>query len=159
MADIFLVQDEIVSKIAGKIAGGYGIIENTEAKSAARKSPAEIEAHDLVLRARSMMQWDWTGENFRTARTLLYQAIALDPLNARARRELAWFAVIGWIFQLDTIPVPPDEITAQAAKAVMLDPVDARSRMVAASAYFFTKRLDLFQQEADQALALAPNDA
>jgi hypothetical protein len=31
--------------------------------------------------------------------------------------------------------------------------------MVAASAYFFTKQLDQFQREADQALALAPYDA
>ena len=31
--------------------------------------------------------------------------------------------------------------------------------MVAASAYFFTKQLDLFAREADQALALAPYDA
>ena len=31
--------------------------------------------------------------------------------------------------------------------------------MVAASAYFFTKQLDLFAHEADQALALAPYDA
>ncbi len=31
--------------------------------------------------------------------------------------------------------------------------------MVAASAYFFTKQLDQFKREADQALALAPYDA
>ena len=31
--------------------------------------------------------------------------------------------------------------------------------MVAASAYFFNKQLDLFEQEAEQAMALAPYDA
>ena len=48
---------------------------------------------------------------------------------------------------------------AQATKAVQLDPADARARMVAASAYFFTKQLDLFEHEAEQAMALAPYDA
>ena len=67
--------------------------------------------------------------------------------------------MIGWIFRLDETPVPPAEITTQATKAVELDPADARARMVAASAYFFTKQLDLFAQEADQALTLAPYDA
>ena len=159
LADLFLVQDEIVNQIVAKIAGSYGAIERSEAKSAARKSPEQIQAYDLVLRARESMQFDWTAETFRVARQRLNQAIVLDPSNAQARRELAWLAVIGWIFRLDETPVPPDEITSQATKAVELDPADARARMVAASAYFFTKRLDLFAHEADQALALAPYDA
>ncbi len=101
MVDVFLVQDEIVSQIAAKVAGAYGAIESTEAKSAASKSAREIEAYDRVLRARGVMTaWDWTSDNFRSARTMLDQAFALDPSSARARRELAWFSVLGWI----TIP-------------------------------------------------------
>ncbi len=159
LADLFLVQDEIVNAIVGKIAGGYGVIQQAETKSTMRKSPAEIQAYDLILRAREVMAWNWTGENFAHARELLNQAIALDPSNARARRELAWFSILGWVFRLDSTPVPPDEITTQATKAVQLDGADARARMVSASAYFFTKQLGLFSQEADQALALAPYDA
>ena len=37
LADVFLVQDEIVSKIVAKVASGYGVIESSEAKSAARR--------------------------------------------------------------------------------------------------------------------------
>ncbi len=159
MADVFLVQDEIVNEIVGKIAGSYGAIERNEAKAAARKSPNEIRAYDLVLQARETMQWDWTSETFAKARGLLNEAVVLDPSNAQARRELAWFAILGWVFRLDETPMPPAEIVAQAAKAVELDSADARARMVAASAYFFTKQLDLFASEADQALALAPYDA
>jgi TolB-like protein len=159
LADVFLVQDEIVNQIVAKIAGSYGAIEHNEAKAAARKSPNEIQAYDLVLRARDAMQWDWTSETFGAARSMLNQAVTLDPTNAQARRELAWLAVLGWVFRLDETPVSPDEITAQATKAVELDSADARARMVAASAYFFTKQLDLFAHEADQALALAPYDA
>ena len=54
MADVFLVQDEIVNQIVAKIAGAYGAIERNEAKSAARKSPEQIQAYDLVLRARDV---------------------------------------------------------------------------------------------------------
>jgi adenylate cyclase len=156
MADIFLVQDEIVSQIVGKIAGGYGVIESTEART--RKSPKQVQAYDLVLRAHDVM-WEFSQENFRAAREFLRQAITLDPESARARRELANLAVIGWVFRFDKTPEPPQEITAQATKAVQLDPADARARMVAASAYFFNKQLDLFEREAEQAMALAPYDA
>ena len=51
MADIFIVQDEIVGRIVAKIAGGFGAIENTEAESASRKNPEQVQAYDLVLRA------------------------------------------------------------------------------------------------------------
>lgn len=159
LADVFLVQDEIVSQIVGKIAGSYGAIERAEVSQAVRKNPEQVQSYDLVLRARNAIQFDWTRETFANAEDLLRQAISLDPSNARARRELAWFGVMGWIFQLDDPPIAQDEIVAQAAKAVQLDPQDARARMVAASAYFFTKQLDQFRRETDQALALAPYDA
>ncbi|MGE0022441.1 MAG: hypothetical protein AB7S70_02290 [Hyphomicrobium sp.] len=159
LADVLLVQDEIVTEIAGKVAGGYGVIESSEAKEAARKSPAEVEAYDLVLRARDIMRWDWTADNFRRSRETLNQAIALDPANAAARRELAWFAIIGWVFRFEEKPLPLLDIRAEAAKAVQIDPADARGHMVAASAYFFARELDLFRHESEQALALAPYDA
>jgi TolB-like protein/tetratricopeptide (TPR) repeat protein len=158
MADVFLVQDEIVSQIVGKIAGGYGVIEKNEANSAARKSPEEIRAYDLVLRARDVM-WEWKREYIHSARTMLLEAIALDPTNARARRELAWLTLVSWVFRYDDAPVNPDEIVSGANKAVQLDPADARARMVAASAFFFTGQLDRFNHEAEQAMELAPNDA
>ena len=159
LADVFLVQDEIVSKIVAKIASGYGVIESSEAKSAARKNPEQIQAYDLVLRARDVMQSDWNRENFRSAKEFLRKAIALDPANARAIREAAWIATIGRAFRLDETPPPPEEIIAQANKAVQLDPGDARARMVAASAYFYNGQLDLFEQEAQAAMALDPYDA
>jgi TolB-like protein len=158
MADIFLVQDEIVSQIVSKIAGGYGVIEINEARSATQKTPQEIQAYDLVLRAHEVMMWEWNRANFRSAKEMLLKAIALDPSNARARRELAYLDVIGWVFRFDDTPVSPQEIIAQATKAVQLDPADARARMVAATAYFFNKQLDLFEREAQQAIELAPYD-
>src|SRR5262245_63467214 len=158
MADIFIVQDEIEGRIVAKIAGGFGAIENTEAESASRKNPEQIQAYDLVLRAHAEM-WLWTHESFRSARELLNQAIAIDPENARARREIAWLAVVGLINRLEQTPVPPKDIVAQASKAVLLDPSDGRAHMVAAAAYYFNKQLDLFEHEAQLAMALAPYDA
>ena len=158
MADVFLVQDEIVGQIVAKIAGGYRCHREHRGQVSTRKSPEQIQAYDLVLRAHAAM-WLWTHESFRAARELLSQAIAIDPENARARREIAWLAVVGLISRLDKTPVPPKEIVAQASKAVQLDPSDGRAHMVAAAAYYFNKQLDLFEHEAQQAIALAPYDA
>ena len=145
MADVFLVQDEIVGQIVAKIAGGYGVIQNTEAKSATRKSPEQVQAYDLVLRAHDVMS-KWSQESFRAAREFLRQAIAIDPENARAHREFAWLAVLGLISGVHKTPMPPQEIVAQATKAVQLDPADGRAHMVAATAYFFSKQLEFSLQ-------------
>jgi TolB-like protein/class 3 adenylate cyclase len=160
MTDIeFLVQDKIVGRIVAMIAGGYGVIEATEVRSARRKSPEQVSAYDLFQRAHAHLQWDWTPENFGAARAALKEAIAKDPSDPKARREWAWFSVLGWVFGVDDPPVPQKEIVAQAIKAVQLDPADAGAHKVAAFAYFFTKQLDLFEYEAQQAMTLAPYDA
>ena len=59
MTDIdFLVQDKIVGRIVAKIAGGYGVIEATEVRSARRKSPEQVSAYDLFQRAHAILQWE-----------------------------------------------------------------------------------------------------
>ena len=97
------------------------------------------------------MMWEWNREPF-ARQDMLLQAIALDPVNARARRELAYLAVIGWVFRFDETPVPPQGIAALASKAVQLDPGDARAHG-GRNRYFFNKQLDLFEREAQQAMA------
>jgi adenylate cyclase len=158
MAKRSLVDDEIACQIAAKIAGGYGVIESTEVKSAKRKSSAELQADELVAKARGMMQWEWTEDNFVVARKLLHQALKLDPNSGPARREMAWYDLMGAVFSIDAQPVSLEKITADALDAVKLEPDDGRARMVAASAYFFAKQLKLFDYEATQAIKDAPCD-
>jgi adenylate cyclase len=158
MADIFLIQDQIVGRIVAKITGGYGVIEVAESKSAKLKNSGEIEAYDLVLRAQDAMRPEWSRQTFKTAKDYLKQAISLDPANSRALRELAYLSALGWVFRFDAKPVLPEKIIAQAVKSVQLDPDDARARMVAAASYFWTNQMDLFDRESQQALRLAPFD-
>lgn len=159
MSDVLLVQDEIVGEIVAKLAGQYGVIDMAEAKLARLKSANQIEAYDLVLRAQDALRPEWNRAAFAKAKALLARAVSIDPTNARAHRELSFLAAIGWVFHLDPDPMRPHIVTALAVKATKLDPSDARAHLVAASAYFWTNQLDLFESEASQALALAPYDA
>jgi tetratricopeptide (TPR) repeat protein len=65
----------------------------------------------------------------------------------------------GWIFRLGSEQIPLSEIQSSAIRSVALDPGDAKAHQTAAFAYFFDKKLDLFEKEASVALELAPNDA
>ena len=67
MADVFLVQDEIVGQIVAKIAGGYGVIENTEARSARARARSKCRRTTSSC-ARTPSSGLWTHESFRSAR-------------------------------------------------------------------------------------------
>ena len=73
--DIFSVQDEITRRIAGTMAVRLSALE---AARAAAKPPDNLEAYDLILRARSLYA--------RGTRTALSQA---RPLFERARARTA----------------------------------------------------------------------
>jgi adenylate cyclase len=158
MVDIFLVQDEIVGKIYADVAGSYGAIERTERESASRRSPEEIQVYDLILQEHERLQWRWNRENFTVANEKLLEALAIDPDNARAHREQAYLNVFGGVFGYLDSPLPLDQMTKQASKAVEHDPADPRAHMVAAIAYFFSKQPERFESEVRQAFALAPDD-
>ena len=159
LADVFLVQDEIVSQIVAKISGNYGVIEIAESQVGRRaKGPDEIQAYDLVLRAQDVMRPEWSRETFGAAKEMLRRAIALDPSNARARRELAYLAVIGWVFRFDETPVPPQEILSRQPRPFNSTPPTRAPGWWRHPYTSWTNQLDLFEREAEQAMALAPYD-
>jgi adenylate cyclase len=155
MSDIFATQDEIASKIAATIAGGYGVVERAGTRAAARKPPSELQAYDYVLRSYAT---EWSPAGYKEAKSYLEKAIALDPNYPRARAEYAWFILLGWIIRFDDNPRPPSELKVNAIKAVTLDPADPNTHRVAAWGYFFDHQLDRFDREASTAMIMVPND-
>jgi hypothetical protein len=80
-----------------------------------------------VLRANDVMRPALSRETFGIAKEILQQAIALDPANSRAYRELAYIAEIGRVLRFDTVSLSIQDIIAPAVNAVQLDPLDARA--------------------------------
>jgi adenylate cyclase len=160
-ADIFVLQDEVTQKIVATLAGGHGgLVQNAEVRRADRKKPEEMQAYELVLRARvggtaGGYSHDW----YNNGKAMLERAIAIDPNYARAREEYAWLRLIGWIFRFDTSPTPPREVWENATKAVGLDPNDAYAHRTAAYGYYYRRQFDSFGREAIAAMELAPYNA
>ena len=93
LKDIFAVQDEITAAIATRLVAQ---IRNQDLMAAQRKSPAHLDAYDLVLQARAA--GGRNAEGNAKARTLFERAIALDPNYADAYAGLASTYVNGSIF-------------------------------------------------------------
>jgi TolB-like protein/tetratricopeptide (TPR) repeat protein len=158
MQDIFAVQDEITARIVGALAGGFGAAMLVDwRRLSGLKRPTDLTAYELVLKANAAFSFN--AETYAEAKRYLEEAIAIDPGYARARHDLAWLMLRGWIFRLEKRPHVPDEIRRNAVESVRLDPSDALAHRTAAYGYFFEKQLDLFEREVRIALELAPFNA
>ena len=158
LKDIFVVQEEISSKIAGAISGGFGgSIQRTAREAAFSKSPDQLLAYDYLLRGTLTNEW-WNKEGYRQAKAQLQKALELDPRYAAARQQYAWLMLMGWVFRLEPAPAPPEEVKQNAIRAVELDPADPLAHRTAAFGYYFDKQMELFEREATIALNLAPNN-
>ena len=83
LADVFAVQDEITEAIVAAIEPQLYAAENFRAR---RKTPDNMDAWDLVMRALSHY-WRVTRQDNLVAQALLEKAIAIDPeLRPGARR-------------------------------------------------------------------------
>src|SRR5262249_24538685 len=100
LADVFAVQDEITEAIVAAIEPQLYAAENFRAQ---RKSPENMDAWDLVMRALSHY-WRVTRQDNVVAQALLEKAIAIDPNYGQALGVLlpaihsapTW---VGWTWQ------------------------------------------------------------
>lgn len=91
LADIFLVQDEVVGKIVSALAGAL-----PSARSLPKRRATNLEAYELFVHGRSLASLSF--EDTRAARPLLEKAIELDPGFAAAYAWLAMSHIIGWTY-------------------------------------------------------------
>ncbi len=87
LADVFALQDEVVSKILRALANVLPVSTVPAAPTLTRRRATSIEAYDFLVRGRALLMHSPTGN--RLARTLLAQALDLDPGLGEAHACLA----------------------------------------------------------------------
>ena len=154
MEDIFAVQDEVTRTIAAQL----GVkVQGAALQRAMKKSPAELNAYDNVLRARHYTT-SLSAEVHAEARELLEAAVEEAPDYAEAHALLANVYLAEHRFGANPRPGSIDRALAMAQRATELDPQNAYARCWLAIVHFFRHENDKFLAEADRALALNPND-
>jgi len=155
--DLFLLQDQIASRVVSTIAPQ---VREAELRRALRKRPDSMEAYDYVLRALAQI-YRLNPDDFGEARTWLEKAITLDPGYATPYALLAiWHSIRfgqGWS------PDPAAdqaEVMRLASAAVERDGLDAMALALCGHAksillHEFDEAIRLF----DRALAASPNSA
>jgi adenylate cyclase len=158
LRDVFSVQDNVTKQVVGALGVS---IRGAELERVLRKVPGDLTAYDLVLRAGQLWSEGSAAEHLRM-RTLLEQAVRLDPTYPRAQAMLAFVYLDEYRWNYNRAPDRPDPLAsalATAELAVKLDPVDAFTHYALAKVLFFQKDLTRFEEEVRKTLALNPNFA
>jgi adenylate cyclase len=156
LADLFAVQDRITTQIAGALAIRLTDIEHQRVLG---KPTDNLEAYDLVLRARPALQRP-DRANLAEARSLLRRALQLDPNYAAAYAALAETydidVTMGWA---EAPAAHLRRAEEMARKALSLNPAEVRARIILARIHLLYQRYGEAQSEIDRAIGINPNDA
>ena len=154
--DIFELQDEVASRVAGAIEPK---IRQSEIERARRKPTESLDAYDLYLRALAQFN-KLTAESYSEAIRLAEQALDIDSSFAPAAAFSGWAAMRqvsqGW--------TRPDEarladITALARRAIQSGREHSEVLWMAGSVIAFTGDAKTGASVVDRALSLNPNAA
>ena len=134
LTDIFELQDQITSSVAGAIVPN---LQRAEIERAQRKRPESLKAYDLYLRALPHFH-SMTRDGSDEALRLLWRAILADPQFALASSSLStallFRVAFGWSAHRDV----QDEAVNCARMALSLDREDPESlaRLAGALSFF-----------------------
>lgn len=154
--DLFAVQDEISSTIAGTIEPVFLRREETRAVN---HTPRDIQHWDLLMRARWNF-WRSTASNNNEARRLLEQALTIKPNDSASLALLAFtYMADAWRGRAEDPEHFIREANRLAMEAVRNDDHESYAHFTLGTALSCINRLEPAMSEQRRALDLYPNFA
>jgi TolB-like protein len=150
LADIFVLQDEVVGKMVNALAGVLPSV-----RPITRQRATNLEAYDLFVRGRVLVTQ--SAEGNREARLLLERSIELDPDFADAHAWLAMSHVWGWAYWGQATEIDRSLALAAAQRAVSLDPENANGHAILGEVLVHDGKLEAGAAELAIALKINPN--
>jgi tetratricopeptide (TPR) repeat protein len=153
VADLFNMQDEILSRLANAL--NAQLIE-AEARRAERSR--HPDAMDLFFQGESCLHKGLTPEQLTKARGFFERALAIDPRSVQALIGLASVDMIVGIAMLtDDRAANISAAETNAIKVLALAPHAAEAHFILGCVYILTNRAAQGIAECEQALVLNPN--
>jgi adenylate cyclase len=154
--DIFAVQDEVTKAIVGAVAPEFLSIEE---KRAQRKSPAQLDAWECVMRGRAHL-WKLSREDAGIARELFEKAIRLAPDGALGASDLALVCFLEYYYRWSVSAEDSRQgMLRMAEKAAAADTRDAWALTLLGLANLIAGRWDDSLPHIQRAIQQNPNFA
>ena len=151
MADLFVVQDEVVRTIVGTLVGRVYV---SVAGHLRRKPPSSPAAYDLTMRA-NWLPWDDPSSRAE-AKRCFEQAIELDPGYGLPHSLLALMLRYDWHRGLSGSPETLDRALALAKRGVELADDESTNHMALSLVLLERQSFDLALRHMERALEINP---
>jgi TolB-like protein/Tfp pilus assembly protein PilF len=154
LADIFDLQDEITRNVVASILTQVHL---TASEPTGRSERPDLTVWELIMRGWQLL-YDFSPESFTTAKTLLEEAIALDPNSAEAHLLLAAVhfhdALMGYVSDRQTSLSTANQL---ALRATRLDDQNEYAHWALGLSYWGLARYEEAIAGLERALELNPN--
>lgn len=153
VADLFDMQDEIVSRLANTLDA-----QLTEQEARRSERSPHPNSMDLYFRGKALLHKGWTSDGVPQARAIFERALTLDPKNVDA---MVWMAgadlILGASYLDDATSEHFAVAEATSIRALSLAPNHAYAHLVLGCALICTNRATQGIAEFERALALDHN--
>lgn len=154
--EVFAVQDEVAAKVANALTTR---IDQTVLLSTRRRQITSLAAYECWLRGMECLQRGTIATDDE-ARAFFEQALAVDPLYARARAGMSLSHFNEWSCQAWSCWEAKEKLAYECAKeAEALDPDDPLTQVILAKIEQYRRQHGQAEAHYRRALRLAPNDA
>jgi TolB-like protein/class 3 adenylate cyclase/Tfp pilus assembly protein PilF len=155
IADLFEVQDEIVSRLANPLNA-----QLVEAEARRAERLLHPDATDLNFQGNACLNKGMTPKHMSQARAFFERALTIDPQSVGALVGMANVdSMVGASMLTDDRPARLSAAETNAIKALALAPDHALAHLVLGGVYLFTNRTAQGTAECERALVLDPNMA
>jgi adenylate cyclase len=155
LSDIFALQDDITKKVVGAIEPK---LLEAEAVRSQNRSPEDLGAWDMVIRANSLF-WRLTKDEIAAAIELLQKAVERYPEYAPAQSQLAFAMLVSGYVGSRLTEHQLQLAATHATRAVELDDSDPSAHLALGFAAFMKRQTNTAAAEFHRALSLNPNFA
>jgi TolB-like protein/class 3 adenylate cyclase len=153
VADLFEMQDEIVSRLANTLNTQLIVVE---AERSARS--LNQDAMDLYFQGRALVNKGPAPEHLFQARRFFERALAVDPRSVETLVGMAFVNLtVGADMLTDSRPALLSTAESYAIRALSLEPDNAFAHLFLGGVYLFTGRAAQGIAESERALALDRN--
>ncbi|KRR23276.1 adenylate/guanylate cyclase domain-containing protein [Bradyrhizobium retamae] len=153
IADLFELQDEIVSKLANQLE-----VQLTEQEARRSERSRHPSSMDLYFQGRAWLNKAWTPEYLAQARGSFERALAVDPRNIDARvGSAAGDLIVGVSYMSNDSAALLAKAEATLTKVLSLAPNHAFAHMLLGATLISTNRPAQGIAECERALALDRN--
>lgn len=156
--NLFHLEDELTCAVVAQVADAYGPLSRTLSRESDAKPMAELSTYEAFMRVLVYYSYKRLGD-FAIAREAMEVALAREPEHGTCWAALSMLHAEDYLRGISCAEGLQEQAWALANRSLSLSPESVAAHLARSVAAYVNRRPAVMVAEAEQAIALNPNDA